>query len=380
MTRTRTSLLIAAALLAARPAAAQESVFGVRGLGFLAQPISAHSAAMGGGESMFDGNSAVSPASLAAWQKLAGWAVGAQSNRSFNPGSGAVSLNSMRFPTFGFATPVGYRLVVGVTVSEYLNRNWEVQRADTVWPRGLAVPVADHSRSVGGVSDVRFAAAYRVSSRIAVGIGLHTLSGSAQTAVERDFPTDSTYHTFAQVTETDYRGFGVSLGLLASPTKRLVVGASARFNGRLSATNPGGNASVRLPSELAGGLYVVPWDGITVATTIIHDSWSVAAPDLVAAGQLPSRDVWSVGVGAEIALLRMFGEVVPLRAGYRWRQLPFPVDTALFVSERAASGGITFSLAGGRANLDLAVQGGSRTAGTLKESFTTILVGLSIFP
>ena len=90
--------------------------------------------------------------------------------------------------------------------------------------------------------------------------------------------------------------------------------------------------------------------------------------------------MWSVGVGAEVALLKLFGEVTPLRAGYRWRQLPFAVDSAVFLSERAVSGGLSFTLAGGRANVDFAVEGGSRTAGALKESFTTLLVGLAIFP
>jgi hypothetical protein len=165
-----------------------------------------------------------------------------------------------------------------------------------------------------------------------------------------------------------------------SPSQRVVVGASARFNERLSETNPGGNASVRLPTELAGGLYVTPWDGILVATTVIHDNWSVAAPTLVADSQPPSRDVWSVGVGAEVALLKLFGQVTPLRVGYRWRQLPFAVGTADYLTERAVSGGISFTLAGGRANVDFAVEGGSRTTGALKESFTTMLVGLSIFP
>ncbi len=379
MTRFPPGLLVVAALLGARPAAAQDSVFGIRGLGFLGQPISAHSAAMGGGESMFDGSSAVGPASLASWRTLAGWAVGAQSERTFNPGTGAVSLSSMRFPMFGFAAPVGNRLVIGVNVSDYLNRNWDVQRTDTVMPRDSALPVTDRTRSLGGVTDIRFAAAYRVSSRIALGVGLHVLTGSVQTAVERDFPTDSTYHTFGQVTETDYHGLGASLGLFVSPIQRVVVGASARINGRLSEVNPGGNASVRLPTELAGGLYVTPWDGVMFATTVIHDNWSVAAPVLVADSQPPSRDVWSVGVGAEVTLLKLFGEVTPLRAGYRWRQLPFPVGTAA-LSERAVSGGLSFALAGGRANVDFSVEGGSRTAGALTESFTTMLVGLSIFP
>jgi len=305
--------------------------------------------------------------------------VGAQSDHSYDAGSGQTSLRSMRFPTFGFATTIGSRLVVGVSVSDFLNRNWDVQQTDTVMPRDSALAVNDRVRSTGGISDIRFAAAYRVTSRIAVGVGIHALSGLAQTGVQRLFPNDSAYHTFAQVTETDYRGFGVSVGAFVTPVQRVVIGASARFNGRLLADNPGGNASVRLPTELAGGIYVAPWDGVMVAATAIHDNWSVASADLVAAGQAPARDVWNVGIGAEVAMLKLFGETTPLRAGYRWRQLPFPVGTAQ-LSEHAISGGISFSLAGGRATTDFALEGGSRVAGALTERFTTLLVGLSIFP
>ena len=381
MMRFRSVLLIVAALIASRAseAAAQDSEFGIRGLGFLGRPVSARSAGMAGGEALFDGGSAVSPASLAAWHGLAGWAVGAETDRSVSAGTGTQSLRSMRFPLFGFATTIGGRLVVGVSASDFLNRNWDVQQTDTVTPRDSALRVNDRTKSEGGVTDIRFAAAYRVSSRIAFGVGLHVLSGSVQTAVERDFPTDSAYRTFAQVTETDYRGTGVSLGVFVTPLQRVVLGASARFNGRLRAINPVGTASVHLPTELSGGIYIAPVDGVTVASTFTHANWSVAAADLVAAGQAPSRDVWSVGIGAEVALLKLFGDLTPLRVGYRWRQLPFLVGTDA-LSEHATTGGISFNLAGGRANLDLAVEGGSRTAGPLIEKFTTMLVGVSIFP
>ena len=388
----RSALLVVAALLAAcaPEAAAQDSVFGIRGLGFLGRPISARSAGMGGGAAIFDGSSAVNPAALAAWNSLVGWAVAAGSKHSFDPGTGPVSLTAMRFPTFGFATTFGSKLVVGVSVSDFLNRNWYVQQTDTVMPRDSALPVTDRTRSLGGVTDIRFAAAYRVTSRLAFGVGFHVLSGSVQTAVERDFPATPAYRPFSQAMQTDYRGLGASFGLFVTPIQQVVLGASARFNGRLSATNPTASASVRLPTELGGGIYVTPWEGIRLATTVIHDNWSVAASDLVAAGQPPARDVWSVGIGAEIALLRMFGEVTPLRAGYRWRQLPFPVPEVNTLvpsqsimrplSEHALSAGISFTVASGRANVDVAVEGGSRTAGALTESFTTMLVGITIFP
>jgi long-subunit fatty acid transport protein len=337
---------------------------------------------LGGGYALFDGSSAVSPASLAAWRGAAGWAVGAGSRRSYNPGvpgTAASSLTSTRFPAFGFATPVGSFLVVGITASDYLNRNWDVEQADTVTPRDSAVAVTDRTRSLGGVTDIRLAAAYRVSEAVAVGVGFHLLTGSAQTTVQRLFPTDPAYRAFGQASQTDYRGTGVSVGVFMTPAPRLILGASARFNGRLRAASPSDTAHVQLPTEVAGGVYYAPVEGVTFASTVGWSRWSEASADLQAAGQGSARDIWCVGVGAEAAVLRLGGEAIPLRAGFRWRQLPFLIATSP-LSEYALSAGLGFTAAGGRANVDLAVEGGKRTAGALSERFTTVLLGVSILP
>jgi hypothetical protein len=384
MRRLVAAVCVLAALAArVRVAAAQDSVFGIRGLGFLELPVSARSAGMGGGYALFDGASVVSPASLAAWHGAVGWAVGSGSSRNFDAGTGSVSLSSTRFPVFGFATPIGARLVVGLTASSYLSRNWDVTQADTVTPRGTAVAANDETRSVGGVTDIRLAGAYRVSSVMAVGVGVHVLSGSAQTAVVRLFPADTSYRPFTQSSQTDYSGLGVSVGMFATPGPRFIFGASARFNGRLRATAPGDTARVKLPTELAGGVYYAPVEGVTLATTVGYATWSAAANDLQAAGQPASRDVWSVGVGAEVALLKLGSQPTPLRVGYRWRQLPFPIPMgagASALSEHALSAGFSFTAAGGRAAVDLGLEGGSRSAGSLTETFTTVLLGVSILP
>ena len=127
---------------------------------------------------------------------------------------------------------------------------------------------------------------------------------------------------------------------------------------------------------------------LTTANFVSHADWSVASGDLEAAGQAGARDVWSLGIGAQVSSVKLFGHVAPLRAGYRWRQLPFLVPEpnpalptrTVPLSEHAVSLGIGFLLAGGRANLDAALEGGSRTAGSVSERFTTMLVGVSVFP
>jgi long-subunit fatty acid transport protein len=374
---------LAVTILAPR-ASAQDSVFGIRGLGLLGRPISARSAGMGGGYALFDGGSAVNPTSLVAWRGAVGWAVGAASIHSFDAGSGRTSLGSTRFPVLGFATPVGSRLVIGVSASDYLNRNWSVQQTDTVTPRGTAIAVTDQTRSIGGVTDIRLAAAYRLSGAVSVGLGLHALAGSTQTSVIRGFTGDTAYRSFGQLAVTDYTGYGASLGMFVALQPRLILGASARFNTRLKAATTDTSATVRLPGEYNAGVYYTPVEGVMIASTLGYSTWSAAAGDLAKAGQQPSRDVWNVGLGAEASWLKLGAQTVPVRAGFRWRQLPFPIPKvptgASALNETALSAGFSLTAAGARATMDFGIEFGSRSAGALTERFTTVLLGVSILP
>ena len=372
--------LLAAALMCAAPRArAQDSVFGIRGLGFLDEPLTGRSAGMGGGYAMFDGGGVTNPASIAAWTGSVGWAVGAASRRSFDTGTGAQTLTSTRFPLFGFSTPVSPRLVVGLSASDYLDRNWSVDQADTVSLRGSAVAVTDATSSAGGITDLRAAAAYRLSAEWAVGLGLHVLTGSSVTTVRRAFPSDTSYHSFQEQSSTDYSGLGLSVGLFATPASSVILGASARLNTRLKATGADTSARIRMPVELAAGLYYAPLQSLILSSTIRYSTWSQAAGDLVAAGQERSRDVWSVGVGLQAATLRMAGQTVPLRLGYRWRQLPFLIGGS-GLNEHAFTAGLSLAGARGRANLDVALEVGSRSSSALTERFTMAVVGVSIQP
>ena len=372
--------LLAAALVCAAPhARAQDSVFGIRGLGFLDEPLTGRSAGMGGGYAMFDGGGVTNPASIAAWTGAVGWAVGAASRRSFDTGTGAQSLTSTRFPLFGFSTSLSPRLVVGITASDYLDRNWSVEQADTVALRDSAVAVTDATTSAGGITDLRAAAAYRLSSQWAVGLGLHVLTGSSVTTVRRAFPADTSYHSFQEQSSTDYSGVGLSVGVFATPVSTVIVGASAHFNTRLKATGADTSTRIRMPVELAAGVYYAPLPSLILSSTVRYAAWGAAASDLVAAGQERSRDVWSVGVGLQAATLRMGGQTVPLRLGYRWRQLPFLIG-GNGLNEHAFTAGLGLAGARGRATMDVAVELGSRSTGILTERFTMAVVGVSIQP
>ena len=372
-------LLVAAAGGAASRAAADDSVFGIRGLGILGRPVSARTAATGGGFAVFDAQALLNPAALGQLQGVTGWAVGAPSRRRAVVGGGAATLQSTRFPLFGFGTVFSRRLVIGVGIGDYLDRTWSVRRTDTVTLRGTPVPVEDVSRSVGGVSDLRLAGAYRLSPRFTLGAAVHALSGSTRLTVTRDFaPAD--YEDFSDVAVTDFTGLGVSVGVLAAVRSNLGVAASLRAGTKLKASSSAGpRARVSLPLELAAGARYAPVSGVNLVGSVTYAGWGRAAGDLVAAGEARSWDVWSVGAGLDVERLDLGVVRLPLRLGYRWRQLPFPID-GFRLGEHAIAGGFGFTMAGGRTSVDVGVERGARTAGAQRETFTAGWLGVTVRP
>lgn len=372
-------LLVAAAGGAASRAAADDSVFGIRGLGILGRPVSARTAATGGAFAVFDAQALLNPAALGQLQGVSGWAVGAPSRRRVVVGGEAATLQSTRFPLFGFGTVFSRRLVIGVAIGDYLDRTWSVRRTDTVTLRGTPVPVEDVSRSVGGVSDLRLAGAYRLSPRVTLGAAVHALSGSTRLTVTRDF-APANYEDFSDVAVTDFTGLGVSVGVLAAVRSNLGVAASLRAGTKLKASSSAGpRARVSLPLEFAAGARYAPVSGVNLAGTVAYAGWGRAAGDLVAVGEARSRDVWSVGAGLDVERLDLGVVRLPLRLGYRWRQLPFPID-GFPLGEHAIAGGFGFTMAGGRTSVDVGVERGARTAGAQRETFTAGWLGVTVRP
>jgi hypothetical protein len=385
------STALAAALVAcwARFAPA-DSVFGIRGLGLLGRPLSARAAATGGAFGLFDAATPLNPATLGLFRIPSGWAVGVPTQRRLDDGAASTSLGSTRFPLFGFASPVGPRLVLAITAGEYLDRTWAVQTSSDTVLRDTAVTFEDEARSVGGVSDLRLGVAYRVSDRLLVGIGLHALAGSTSLSVTRTFwnPRDSAgnhtanaaFTTFTDLAVTDFTGTGLSVGAQMRVSSRFVVSGMARVNSRLKAASTAGvTVRVAMPYEIAGGVAFSPAAGISLSASAGLQTWSRAADGLEAARQPRSRDVRNVSVGGEVDRLRLGGRPVPVRLGYRWRQLPFPLDGAA-LSEHALGGGFGLSFAGGRATVDLGFEVGDRAAGVVHERFTTGYVGVIVRP
>jgi hypothetical protein len=378
----RSLRLLGAALLAALPAAAQSSQFGVRGLGIPLRPISVRATGTAGAFALFDAESALNPASFgtvsflgASFQTVQSW------RHSISP-AGSASGKDNHFPGVFVSGPAGRsRFALAVSVMGYTDRNFQLGSTDSVTLRGVKVGTMDTLTSHGGVSDLRVAVAWRQSRAVQWGIGLHLLTGSNRITSHRVF-SDSTYAGASENFTFSYLGYGISAGVVARATRAVTLAASIRSDHHLAVERDTSHfGTTTLPVTLAAGVRYQVSDRFMVAASALHRNWSVANADLVAQGGTGSVNTSEVNGGFEFLTDTRRSSRFPLRFGLSHGTLPFPLQAGLNASETTASFGTSRRFVGDRAGVDVALSRTWRSAGTAFTERTTLFtLGVSIRP
>ncbi|HEU5260887.1 MAG TPA: hypothetical protein VFU41_05610 [Gemmatimonadales bacterium] len=361
-------------LLSAYPSSrltAQDSQFGIQGLGTPGRFETVRARATGGAFAPFDAMSPLMEAQLGDVPGLTATAMGGTSYRDADLDGRTTSLRATRFPVLGFAQPMFRRLIVSGSYSTYLDKSWQVTLRDSIVLRGTMQPYTDDISSDGGVADLRIAAAARVSAHLAVGAGVHLLSGSARMAALRTFDAvggDTLYQPLLQREDVRYTGLGFSGSALAVLGSSLRLAAFARADKRLRAWLGDDQlaSEADLPSAVGGAVGWWPSPSARFAAAVAWRSWADAGP------QAFNTVNWSAG--AELG-----GRFSPVRLGVRGGRLPFgPGPSAPKELGFAAGTGMAFSQ--GRALLDVGVEHLRRTGSGLTERVWTFLAGLTIRP
>src|SRR5256886_6039715 len=170
-----------------RDLSAQDSQFGIRGLGTPGRWESVRARSSGGASAPFDPLSPLMEAPLADISQLTATAAGGTSHRDAQLGDTITKLRATRFPLMGVAGRVAPRLVISGGFTTYLDRSWDVTLRDSTVLRGELERYRDEITSDGSVGDIRLAAASRLSRRLAIGAGIHILAGSTRMTAERRF-------------------------------------------------------------------------------------------------------------------------------------------------------------------------------------------------
>jgi hypothetical protein len=390
MSRASTTVgaVIAIALGAAHEARAQGNL-STFGFGYPPGQLSARSQAAGGAIGEMDPVSPLNPAALLNW---GGSAVHFQIEPEFrrvNAVGGSDRTTTARYPLTGGAISLGSRWMVGVAASTFLDRSWATTSQTTHQLGSETVPATTTFRSQGAINDVRLAVAWAARPWFRVGFGAHALTGQNRLRVTDAFDDVARYDTLTQDTTISYRGTALSGGVELRAGKVASVAASMRVGGRIRAVSGDATlARANVPTRFGVTVAYLGIANSAIALRTAYDKWS----SLESLGRpgLRAFDAWDTSLGADVAGPRIGADrTLMLRAGVRWRTLPFAASVpggadgfdSYRVRERSLSGGIGTTLARGRASVDLGVIRASRDAGLSVDERAWILsIGLSVRP
>jgi len=361
-------------LALASPAAAQ-SLLSAGGLGLPVEPVDARSHSLGGtGLGLF--GPTVSPTAPAAAADLLAPEVTFTLVQSWVDLEGPANpkASGARFPVIGAAYPLFRAGFVTLTFGGVLDQRWQAEAESEVALGGESVTVTDRFASDGGVSAVRVGFARRVTPQLAVGFSAGLYTGDVARTFSRSFDTLSigtTIPSFSSRGVWSYEGPTFGVGAQWDIGEFLRAAGTVTWSGELDASpvegTEGRGATYEIPTEYRLGVSGALLPSLTLVLGATYADWggSVSESD-------EGRSTLGFGAGLELSDFELLGRQAPLRLGYRKAELPFRFD-GTNPTESAWTGGLGINLAQfgnvPLARIDFAVETGSRSAGSIAESF-----------
>jgi hypothetical protein len=370
----------AAGLSLAVSTAAAQGALSTQGLGFPPGQISTRSEGSGGSTADFDALSPINPAAIAATGLPSIFLQYSPEFRRVSAGSASANTTTARFPIFAIVIPIGASWTGSIGSSTFLDRSFETrsQRRDRVGDIPDTVEFTERLRVLGAINDARLGLAWARSPKLRIGMGAHLFTGRNRVTLEEIYSDSLRFVGDIQESTVAFTGFAGSIGISYHPSRIIGFAISGRKGGELQAAR--GDTAIGtadIPDRLSAG---VTYDGITGATIsgrLSRDTWSSLAG---LSNSTETFDGWDASVGAEASGPRIMQRIVTLRAGARYRTLPFGHDGER-VQETAFMAGFGIPLTRNRASLDLAAQRAMRSAsGTVRERGFILSFGLRVSP
>lgn len=366
------------ALVAPSSAAAQAGI-SLLGLGRPDPPVDARLRALGGAGVVAHGRnlSLLNPASLARIETSSVLLSFATENRDVQ-GEARGDVRGTRFPVGQLVYPTGGRFVLALGFGAFLDQDWFVSFEDTLELQEDTVPFTENRTSDGGVSHLRGSVAFSASDVWHLGVGIDLYAGDVSRTVSRRFDDSAAVlNTYRDHTRWEYRGLGLTGGIVVIPDPAVRVGAAVSWSGDLEARNDslGTTREFPMPLRAHGG---ASWRVLPEVTWLVAAGFATWSRTAEAVGG--AEDTWSIGTGLEVPLARGETSRVTLRAGFRRATLPFTSGGAQ-AAESAWSAGAGGEFAGGLVHVDAAFDFGARGNVSdigVRESFQRFSFSLSV--
>ena len=359
-----------------------QGALSLQGLGYPTGQLSARAEGTGGGAADFDALSLVTPASIAGVGSAALFFQYSPEFRRVTTPSGTAKTTTARFPLAAGVLPMGQAWTLGLSSSTFLDRSLEtsLSRQQIVGDTATdTVTVTERNRILGAINDVRLALAWSRSPVFRIGVGAHVFTGSNRILFSQLFPDSAKFLSSSQSGRISYAGLAGSLGIEFHPSRAVGFAVSGRKGGDLRAES-GDTAigSARIPDHYSASVTYEGIPGASIAARVAHDSWS--SLESLSSSGIQAFDGWDTGVGVEASGPRILQRIITIRAGARFRTLPFGLNGEK-VSETSFAAGFGLPLTRERAALDFALQRASRSAGSdIKERGFILSFGLRVSP
>ena len=379
-----------------------QSLFGARGLGVPSEGYDARARALSvNGVGLIGlSTSLINPAEHAGILRRGVSAAFQPSTGSFEFEGQDDGIAGTRFPLIAVLYPTR----IGVFTLGYggvLEQSWAVIAEGREFIGSDTVVTSDLVQHTGGIGQLRFSLARRVTESLALGVALGLYTGNIDRGISRSFPDSADlggFTGFESHSRWSYSGPLASVGVRWDASADLRAGASFTWSGTLKAKPTEGSETeyeydmpVRFDVGASGRVgrnLVAAVSGSWISWT--SDDYRTPGSNTATAGEQQME----IGGGLEYSALRRGSRIFPLRLGARSSKLPFHTVEEEAPTEWAITGGIGFRLVeddfGPLAVADIGAERVSReglagsgvngvTRGGLQENFWRFTVSVSLF-
>jgi len=217
---------------------------------------------------------------------------------------------------------------------------------------------------------------------VRLGVAGHVISGSNRLRSTEAFDDSTRFAAIADTQTVTYVGSALSAGVQLFAGQIAAFAVSYRKGNSMSVKHQDTTlTTASVPNALSLSAAFIGIKGTMLAVRTQRNDWT--RMEGLGSDSLPITNSWDTSVGADVLGPHVGSHVLQIRAGGRWRTLPFGLSNSE-IKEKTFNAGLGTLLAGGRLGVDVAGIRAIRTPVSnvvpFRESAWTMSFGVTVRP